>query len=808
MYGYLTTVLLASTAFAASPTRHDHALDAKEPAPAPRHEFDPKSPNPARPTPDAPASEFAAPCLPDGRPDLSQVHFAPAADGLWALGETYKARFSAAGFAYVPFLGSAAPRSFPLELSLISATCADASLDLNLAAAPRLSDASVAFERGALTERYDLSRTSVEQVFVVHQLPRRGELRLSAAWRGEYQPQAQDSGLLFAGEHGEVRVGGVHVFDAAGRALDLPLGLREGALDIVVPADFVASATLPITIDPVFTTFSFDASPVDYCVPDSAYDLGSNSWRMVCHRIFSATDTDLWTVARDSNGALIAGSSAWIDIGPERWSGARIANNRLHGKHLVVAEVGLVGSRVIKGRIVDPTSPTVGASFTIDGGELGDKHSPTVGGDPAAIGPTYFCVAWQRDLPSQDYDIHARLATAAGAPHGSTIMIDNTGATTDERPAISASNGKPPYATQQWMIVWQRNLHNGNYDVRAARIRWDGVLTQPAFTTYATPQAETYPSVSGPLDDTGGQRRYMIAYQVLESFNNFDVEVRVMEGAARVGQMNLSVVQNTAFSNQVAPSVTTDGYQFAIAYCEDVEGNWGAYDVYVDHVALHTLTSQLTQLVTHEPLSVDPALETSPRIASAHAGGAVGSRSMVSWDILRPGHRDVLGALVDGSKGVPVERFCTGSPERCPCGNFGNYLNGCANSANPNGASLSRSSGWANLTSDDLRFLVWGAPATSPMLIFAGTNVNAPLGTPFGDGLRCVLGPVKRTRVMQAVGGGAYYPEVGDVPLSALTPGLSGGDVVYYQAWYRDPAPLCGNGGYNLTSGVKVTWLP
>jgi hypothetical protein len=48
-----------------------------------------------------------------------RVLFADAADGrTWASGDTYKAAFGRDGFTYVPFLGSAAPRNYPVQFAL------------------------------------------------------------------------------------------------------------------------------------------------------------------------------------------------------------------------------------------------------------------------------------------------------------------------------------------------------------------------------------------------------------------------------------------------------------------------------------------------------------------------------------------------------------------------------------------------------------------------------------------------------------------------------------------------------------------
>lgn len=792
---------------AASPLSHEFTAPVKLAAPAPSDAPDPKTAAFQASQAGAPASSplERALCTPDGRPDLSQPHFALAADGWWVLGADFKARFGPDGFDFTPQLGARAPRNFPVALDLALAACAGAPLGFDALAEPKLSGDSVRYFRGAFEERYAVSSRGVEQSFVFTQLPRRGELRIEFAFESELTARSHGAGVRFEGAHGGVDVSGVKLFDARGASLELPLQLDGQRLALVAPAEFVAAAHLPLTIDPVFSTFSIDATNLDMLAPDAAYDSSAGVWRSVALRSFSASDTDVWTVALNAQGVAIAGSSNWVDITAERWSHARIAHNALAARFLVVAEAGPVGSRRIKGRLATSTDNQLGAVQTLDGGEAGDKLRPDVGGDPELSGPTYFCVAWQRDLVPSDTDVHARLVTGSGTPFGATLMIDNSGPTLDAYPAITDSNGKLPFSSQEWMLVWQREL-GGNADIRAARVRWDGQLTQPSFVTQSTPQAEYLPVVAGPLDDLGDGRRYMIAYQVFTGANNSDVEVRTLEGTQVVSQMNLSIVQPTGDANQFAPSICTDGYQFSVAYCDD----WlapGAPDICVDHVAVGTLSNQTTLLIGREVLSSAFELETAPRIVSTHSGGGVGSRSLAVWDILRGSHRDVLGAFVGASKGLPPEAFCFGTAQDCPCGNVGNPNRGCANSYNLFGAALSHNAGWASLAQDDLRFLISGVKPGVSCLVFASASHSLG-GSPFGDGRRCVLSPTQRGRLLQANGGVALYPQTGDAPLSELGAAHLGGDVRYYQAWYRDSAAFCGAGNFNLTNAQKVIWIP
>jgi len=145
--------------------------------------------------------------------------------------------------------------------------------------------------------------------------------------------------------------------------------------------------------------------------------------------------------------------------------------------------------------------------------------------------------------------------------------------------------------------------------------------------------------------------------------------------------------------------------------------------------------------------------------------------------------------------------FGDGSGTPCPCANSGAPGNGCAHSFNPAGANLT-ASGSASLANDTIVLSASAMPSTTACLFFQGT---APLSAPFGDGLRCAGGTVTRIRTRTVSFGAAQYPQGADPSLSTAggvtVPGLR-----YYQVWYRNVAPFCTPGPFNLTNGVLISW--
>ena len=105
------------------------------------------------------------------------------------------------------------------------------------------------------------------------------------------------------------------------------------------------------------------------------------------------------------------------------------------------------------------------------------------------------------------------------------------------------------------------------------------------------------------------------------------------------------------------------------------------------------------------------------------------------------------------------------------------------------------------------------------MLAATGTrvvnrHVRASQWVPFGDGLRCVNGNLKRLSSKNAVSGVVTYPGAGDPSISARSATLgdpipTGGTRVY-MTYYRDssltfcPAPT-GN-TFNSTQAILLVW--
>lgn len=137
-------------------------------------------------------------------------------------------------------------------------------------------------------------------------------------------------------------------------------------------------------------------------------------------------------------------------------------------------------------------------------------------------------------------------------------------------------------------------------------------------------------------------------------------------------------------------------------------------------------------------------------------------------------------------------------PLPCPCANPGGPGAGCGNSTGV-GALLSHS-GSTSWTAADLALDVVQLPANRPTTFFSGLS---HFQAPFGDGLRCAGGSVRRGPVLNSGASGSVL--LADaLGAGGLCAGPSEiGATRHVQAWYRDPAGPCGL-SFNTSNALAV----
>src|SRR5262249_54940075 len=124
-------------------------------------------------------------------------------------------------------------------------------------ATPVLVGASVAYDRGAVLERYTPCAQAIEQEFVFASIPPgEADLVILGSVDTNLLPDSIDpgpTGLVFRAGRGVLRTtyGHALAFDASGRSVSARLQLIGNLVAITVPATWLEHAQAPITIDPL-----------------------------------------------------------------------------------------------------------------------------------------------------------------------------------------------------------------------------------------------------------------------------------------------------------------------------------------------------------------------------------------------------------------------------------------------------------------------------------------------------------------------------------------------------------------------------
>lgn len=213
-------------------------------------------------------------------------------------------------------------------------------------------------------------------------------------------------------------------------------------------------------------------------------------------------------------------------------------------------------------------------------------------------------------------------------------------------------------------------------------------------------------------------------------------------------------------------------------------------------------------------------------LPSTFAGGSFAAQTIAATNVpIATGQnwlyfyaRDTAGSVAGLIFSATVEVLSSGPPGTvgccgdmsCPCGNNGATCNGCANSANPAGASLTGSGAPFSEYPvpggpDTVRLTASGMPSTATALLFKSSLIVPP--TIFGDGLRCCGGNILRLSTGVATAGSVTFPLAGQNPLS-VKGSSPAGEQACYQVYYRNAtAAFCPPATFNVTNSYVINWL-
>jgi len=741
------------------------------------------------------------------RVDHERMYYDEPGDGnVWARGTDYKASFGVDGVFYYPRLGPNAPRNVPHALSPEVVTIGGEPIPFARAATATRAGDRVELDRGAFVEAYDFTPASIEQTFVFQTLPRAGDIVVHIPIASEFEGRSTEQGLEFRGEHATITYSRAIVVDAAGKRAVARTELESGSIVIHVDEEFLASAAMPLVIDPVITTLSINGGVGDGIAADVAWDTTNFCWLAVYQIPYTATDHDVLGYILNHNGTVR--NAAYLDLTTADWRAPRCANLNAYDQCLVVATNYTMTTPAVVGREVQMLNMSQNPQITI---QVGGQR-PVVGGDPFEVAgaAAYYCVVWEADLGNRSA-IFARLVTPNNTLLGSSaITIVDEPFGFDNSPAISKSNGG-----SDWMIAWDYyDNANNQSNILGSRVSWNGAVTVPFYTIQPSLAYDPRVSVSSSVP---GTLNYLLAYQRrnLGQSNN-EIALILLNGTTIASTLNLSLAENTGSSrNCIDPSVDANGDHFLVAYSESASG--GDYDVSLSEVGISGGALALVQ--GHQVLGSSPSNDARPRLAGLSPAGETNSQVVrdfvLAWDVdAGTGFGEMLGAVYRGNVGGGKTPFCfgDGSGATCPCGNTSapGSQAGCLNSFGTGGRLIA--TGDASTTSDSLVLTATGlTPNGAPPIFLQGTaQVLSGVGAWFGDGLRCAAGSVIRLGTSLSVAGissfGYGIPGTQSVSIRGAI--LAPGATRYYQVNYRNAPVFCTSATFNLTNGVAISWMP
>jgi len=258
------------------------------------------------------------------------------------------------------------------------------------------------------------------------------------------------------------------------------------------------------------------------------------------------------------------------------------------------------------------------------------------------------------------------------------------------------------------------------------------------------------------------------------------------------------------------PSITIDGRFVAFASDADnlVSGDTNlTMDAFVHDRLLGTTerVSVDTGGTQGAMWSGDPSISADGRFIAFESDAA----NLVTGD--SNGLTDVFVRGLGAASSFEAFCFGDGTGAACPCGNSGAPGRGCENSGSTGGALLTVT-GVASLSADTVQFTSSGEKPTAVSIFLQGSIPIAPI--PYGDGLRCVGGDLKRLYTKAAAGGVVVAPQGAELSISARSAQLNApiplGATRPYQVYYRDGAanfcaPRMGS-SFNVSNGFLVAW--
>ncbi|TAJ08167.1 MAG: hypothetical protein EPO68_15750 [Planctomycetota bacterium] len=586
------------------------------------------------------AAQAAHPSIERGHALRDAVGLDVVNGALHGVGPTYKVAFAPGGFTYTTLLGSQAPERGTLSYELASIRVGSHELLGSAWSVEPSHDGLVAaYARTAsIREEYIVQRDGLEQRFVFAALPEvDGDLVVRAHVHTSLVAEGRGSfpnGLRFeAPGYGSFVYGGVTGIDATGRTVAGDLRFDGEHLELSLPADFVASAALPLTLDPLLGGNQMVSDGSDSSDPDIAYDLTTDAYLVAWERQWSSMDFDVYAQRVASAGGLI-GPMILLELGASTVSlSPTVANNNGANRFLVAWQQGpsVLGLHDIVCRAVNASDGAMSSLVTI-ASDPADEIDADAGGE-SRVGFSNVQVVWNQrwagirgaavSVPSSgDPSVAANYAVPCSVPHSDGV---------DGKPSISKSGG----GTGRYVIVWQHLFpwyFGGDHDIIGIVVDSNGMVaaaTEFLLSTDTGPDEED-------ADVDGDGSDFVVVYErrPAPGLGEYDVHCfRVHIDGVGPSTVGPEVVVEAGVNDaEVDPAIVLVGgssgiTKYAVAWADHVSAL--DYDVYYRELdPADCLACGTTKTFGTGTTSYDGNVE----LASQRSGGGTGDRGMGAFE--------------------------------------------------------------------------------------------------------------------------------------------------------------------------------
>lgn len=406
--------------------------------------------------------------------------------GWWTSGDDFKASFHD-GFVFFPLLGPDAPENLPVRFRTTRIVVGGEPIADVAEARHVRSDWRYEYRyAGGVTEAYDVLPHGIEQTFVVQRRPQvAGDLIVEG--RIETRLVAEPVGfghqaLSFRDGQDLVRVvyGAAFVCDAAGDTIAIDTAYDGDSVRLRVPAEWLRSASFPITVDPLTSAVTYQTGSGSAAVDPSIHREDETTTRntMVAFaRVFSSGDHDVYL--RLGSADLTSGSNVFSDVstnwssllpdvtfvgGADRW--VLVFWRHTGAEDRVRAYFHDRDNTTFASGVLDTSLNPAGEHATFPA--VGGTSHPTIG--------TEALLVYRMDPffgNSARTQVHAAVLDAANRRIGGVGIVENQ--RDAENPDVNCQLG---WGETGWIVVYQaRDSAIDDYDVFARRVSLDPGLT-------------------------------------------------------------------------------------------------------------------------------------------------------------------------------------------------------------------------------------------------------------------------------------------------------------------------------------------